>query len=405
MKKLQFIFAAVALLVLSLGMTGCDPNDPNNPDNPATSEIVSTSETNNGDGIVVEVIYKNNIRLYFELTSPTECALTLYQDYYGWYKEGFEQYAYSGDLVIPETITHKGVTYTVTDISYGVREYSGNVTTVWIPKTVIDDNIIRVVQYWWELTAINVATDNPKFASVDGHLFDNTKTKFLCYARANTGESYTVPDGVKEIYEEAFRLTASDRRVLRNITLPNGLKIIGKGAFQHCNKLQTITIPNGVIEIGTYAFGECSSLKSMTIPESVTSIGESAFYGCSGLTSVSIPENVTQIESYAFGSCYNLTSITIPNGVTSLGVYAFNWCQSLTSIIIPSSVTNICKGAFSKCTNLITITCLAIVPPVVWQPYNDAFEDSSIRTVKVPAGSVEAYRAAVGWRNLNIVAL
>jgi len=309
MKKLQFIFAAVALLVLSLGMTGCDPNDPNNPDNPATSEIVSTSETNNGDGIVVEVIYKNNIRLYFELTSPTECALTLYQDYYGRYKEGFEQYAYSGDLVIPETITHKGVTYTVTDISYGVREYSGNVTTVWIPKTVIDDNIIRVVQYWWELTAINVATDNPKFASVDGHLFDNTKTKFLCYARANTGESYTVPDGVKEIY---------------------------KNAFLSCEKLQTITIPNGVIEIGA-----------------------DAFYFCSGLTTFQIPNSVTLIDMMAFAYCKGLASIT----------------------------------------------CLALVPPVLFCHNNSPFDGSSIRTVKVPAGSVEAYRAAVGWRNLTIVAL
>lgn len=234
MKKLQFIFAAAVLLVLSLGITGCDPN---NPDNPAISEIVSTSETNSDYGIVVEVVYKNNTRMFFLLTSPNTCKLT---PFYTFYKsEGFEQYKYSGDLVIPETITHKGVTYTVTDISYGVRgEYRGNVTTVWIPKTVIDDNIISVVQYWRELTAINVATDNPKFASVDGHLFDNTKTKFLCYARANTGESYTVPDGVKEIDEDAFRNSHS----LRTITLPSTMRDLGFDApFFGCDSLTSIT--------------------------------------------------------------------------------------------------------------------------------------------------------------------
>src|SRR5574344_2062851 len=99
MKKLQFIFLSVVLLVLNLGLIVCDRNNANNPNMHA---MVSTSKTNNAYGIVVEVIYKNNTRMYFKLYSPTECHLTSYHSYYG--SGGFSQYAYSGDLVIPESI-------------------------------------------------------------------------------------------------------------------------------------------------------------------------------------------------------------------------------------------------------------------------------------------------------------
>jgi hypothetical protein len=60
--------------------------------------------------------------------------------------------------------------------------------------------------------------------------------------------------------------------------------------------LQNITIPNSVTSIGKGAFYGCESLQSIDIPSSVTSIGDNAFLGCSSLQNLSIPEGVTYFE-------------------------------------------------------------------------------------------------------------
>ena len=87
----------------------------------------------------------------------------------------------------------------------------------------------------------------------------------------------------------------------------------------------------------------------MTIPEGVKKIGLGAFYGCASLTSVTIPEGVTEIGNMAFARCENLTSVTILAGVTKIGDWAFDGCASLTSVTIPKGVTEIGKDVFKNC--------------------------------------------------------
>ena len=144
-------------------------------------------------------------------------------------------------------------------------------------------------------------------------------------------------------------------RLLRTVTLPDGVTSIGNSAFDGCSSLTSITTPDGVTSIGDRAFYGCESLASITIPDGVTSIGDYAFSCCESLTSITIPGGVTSIGDYAFSCCESLTSITIPSGVTSIGAYAFSGCESLTSITIPDSVTSIDAYAFSRCSSLTGI--------------------------------------------------
>ncbi|MBR5860893.1 MAG: fimbrillin family protein [Bacteroidaceae bacterium] len=130
------------------------------------------------------------------------------------------------------------------------------------------------------------------------------------------------------------------------------------------------------------------------------SIGDAAFNGCGTLTSVMLPDCITHIESSAFYSCTALTSINIPNNVTIIDA-AFINCSALTKISIPGKVTGIADCAFLNCTSLKEVHVKAVNPPTI---YNDTFENcSGDLTVYVPAASIDAYRAADNWKELNLV--
>lgn len=59
--------------------------------------------------------------------------------------------------------------------------------------------------------------------------------------------------------------------------IPDGIKVIGAGAFQFCKQMTSVTIPNSVIEIGSKAFEKCYSLRDVVIPSNVTKLAENAF--------------------------------------------------------------------------------------------------------------------------------
>jgi hypothetical protein len=92
-----------------------------------------------------------------------------------------------------------------------------------------------------------------------------------------------------------------------NVTIPEGVTSIGRGAFCECKSLKSVSFPAGITAIGDSAFAFCRSLSSVVIPDGVTGIGKGAFYKCSSLSSVTVPASVTGIGSLAFNDCPRLT--------------------------------------------------------------------------------------------------
>ena len=107
------------------------------------------------------------------------------------------------------------------------------------------------------------------------------------------------------IIEEADSFAIGDGELLRyngeekDITLPEGVRMIGRGAFESTS-VRSVIIPCGVAEIDEYAFYCCHSLNYVEIPESVTSIGQYAFGDCPYLKQVSIPAKCAVADG-AFG--------------------------------------------------------------------------------------------------------
>ena len=181
---------------------------------------------------------------------------------------------------------------------------------------------------------------------------------------------------------------------------PDGLVYVGKVAYAYKGDMPSgtrIRIQAETKGIAGGAFSGRDNLVVVTIPNSVVSIGNSAFSSCSRLTSINIPANVTYIGPYAFSYCSLLSSIAIPNGVKTIYNYTFSNCTSLATVIIGKGVESYYYDAFYNCVSLTDVYCYR---EAVAGSYNTSFSgktDVSNATLHVPAGSVEAYRAASTW--------
>lgn len=144
-------------------------------------------------------------------------------------------------------------------------------------------------------------------------------------------------------------------QVVKEVYIPEGIKVLAPGAFDGCQNLESVIIPEGVVEIGYAAFRDCKNLSSVVVPDSVTEIDGDAFYQCSSLTSFRFPSNLKVIGSRAFGKV-PLSEIILPEGLEVIDYLAFMQCDEVTSIIIPSSVTTIGRCAFEYCEKLAEIT-------------------------------------------------
>ncbi len=316
---------------------------------------------------------------------------------------------YTGEVIIPESFTFEGVTYSVTSIGDMAFYGCSGLTSITIPNSVTSIG----VRAFYGCSGLTSLTIPNSVTSIDGDAFSG------CSALT----SLTIPNSVTSIGGGAF----SGCSGLTAITIPNSVTSIDGYAFSGCSGLTAITIPNSVTSIGERAFYGCSGLTSITIPNSVTTIGPGAFYNCSGLIAITIPSSVTNIGwsvfegtpwynnqpdglvyagnvaykykgampsnttialkegtvgiAGAFYGCSGLTSITIPNSVTSIGNQAFSGCSGLTSITIPSSVTNIGLSAFEGCSGLTSIT----IPNSVTSIGNHAFRGcSGLTSITIP---------------------
>ena len=86
------------------------------------------------------------------------------------------------------------------------------------------------------LTNITVSENNSTYASIDGNLYSKDGKTLIQYAIGKTDTSFTIPDSVTSIGDEAF---------------------------EHCDSLTSVTIPDSVTSIGSWAFEDCSGLKTI----------------------------------------------------------------------------------------------------------------------------------------------
>ena len=202
---------------------------------------------------------------FFECTSLTSITIPSSVTSIG--KYAFWKCTSLTSITIPNSVTSIG-----NDAFYGCT----SLTSITIPSSVtnIGNSIFAGCKC---LNQINVDNENPNYSSLDGILYNKSKSLLLSCVNK---EKVIIPNSVTSIESGAFYGCTS----LKSITIPNSVTSIGREAFEYCTSLKSITIPNSVTSIESGAFCECTSLKSITIPNSVTSIGDRAFDECTNLT-------------------------------------------------------------------------------------------------------------------------
>ncbi len=276
----------------------------------------------------------------------------------------------SGNISIPDKVTHNGITYPVTEIGYYAFRGCSDVTGVSIPGTI---------------------------------------TAIRGYAFMSTGlTDVAIPNSVTFIGDNLF----SGCTNLKSAILPNSITCINSNSFFGCNSLMDIEIPHSVTMIEELAFAHCTSLTSMTIPSSVTSIGNNAFFFCNSLTSVTTPDLAKWSEIYFRDQTANplfyahhlycngaeVQDLDIPEGTTRINAFAFAGGTNLTTLTIPTSVTAVGQQSFLGCKSLNKIYCKRPRPV---SASDDAFEgvDTGTCILYVPKESEQMWWVANVWKD------
>ena len=133
---------------------------------------------------------------------------------------------------------------------------------------------------------------------------------------------------------------------VKSVTIEDGIKTIGNGAFYWCKNLTSVTMPLNLTYIGKSAFSDCTGLKTIRLPFYLQTIDMAAFSNCTALESISISTHIKLIGSEAFKGCTKLAEVTINDGAKAeIGNYAF--CDTaLTDVFIPAGTTKIGTCAF-----------------------------------------------------------
>lgn len=270
---------------------------------------------------------------------------------------------YTGEVIIPGSITYNDAEYTVTSISSSAFKSCSGMSKLSIPNSIstISDGTFDECTSLTNLiicegeSALHLGRSNERNWGGNHYnysaLFTNCQL-INVYIGRNISYNF-VEDNYQSPIDSYY------------------------GPFYKQN-IKNLEFSDNVTEIHKYAFAG-NNMTEISIPNSVISIGERAFLNCDSLSSVSIGNSVETIESSAFGGCNNLLDVKSYNPMPhNINAGAFSTTTYTNAIL---TVPYKCNGLYAGRTG--------------WGSFNTIIEmekPSIYLTIKLPESGIITHK-------------
>ena len=307
---------------------------------------------------------------------------------------------YTGDVVIPETFTYEGTTYTVVATAANAFLDCKDMTSLSLPATcvTIGRNCFK------GCSALTVSPIPATATSVGSGVLNGCTslqevTIVAGWAKPVSEEFANCPNLKRLIIAEGetpvvmkvntFGTSSEARTAINSIeyiymgrNVDASAYLNNEQPFHNMGALKTLVIGGTTTTIQGTTFQGCTALQTVTFEEGnmMTGIGSSAFANCTSLTGIDIPASITAIEQSTFNNCHNLRNVTMGDGVTSIGITAF-YNTGLTSFTFPSALTSIGQSAFENSKLQGDI----VLPDALTAIGTQAFAGTQLTGVSIPA--------------------
>ena len=339
-------------------------------------------------------------------------------------------------------------------ICLGNRAFSGcqSLQQLEIPATTVE---IGTDAFYGcsSLREINVKEDNPVYSSMSGIVYNKDLTEFLFVPQGIEGE-VIIPEGITELPDNIFYRCSALRSItfpegltsigdwafawsgLTSVVIPESLKFLGRyvfsssllerveilapldtipdGAFSYCDNLKEVVLPNTVKVLERYCYQSCESLPSIFIPASVETITAVTFNGSYSLTEFIVDEDnpwftsegpllLSKDRSLLVDWPSAAGDVILPDYISETAHGLFEYQQRIRSLTFPASIKKIGGGICDDNFVLRSVYCYAVEPPEFEGGFWDIYEGRSLDiTVYVPASSLELYRQNTRWNRYNL---
>ena len=190
-----------------------------------------------------------------------------------------------------------------------------------------------------------------------------------------TGSATTVLGKNTAVLNFAPKASGSSKGALRSVELGGVTEILTGGIVS--DSVETISMPD-VVNVGMNAFKGFGWLESVSLPKAET-IGSSAFFNCTRMTSITL-ESVKTLKASSFENTNSLTKLTLPATI--------------------QTIENIKFGTVRQGNKAGTrVVMKGMTPPTVTKGAFTGVSQTTISTVTVPAGALDAYLAQINAEN------
>ncbi len=236
---------------------------------------------------------------------------------------------YTGGIVYQ--VTDEEAKTVMTTYTIGVKDEEGNAVPkytgdVVVPATVTYDNVEYTVTSIGDFTFFKGSGSDANLTSV------------------------TLPETIVSLGMNSFGSSS-----ITSLTIPSSVKIIGNSAFERCAGLTSVTIPDGVESVGNNCFIG-TKIENITFPNSVTIIGMNCCAGVSSLTKAVVGDGVKAIPASCFADCTGLVELSLGNSVEEIYPLALSGCSALETLHLPATLQKFGDRALINMTNFKSFT-------------------------------------------------